>query len=190
MAITKLSTNGIYGDKYGDIAANNNNWYEAIATTLVGSGGSATITFTNIPQDYTHLQIRGIGRSTVAGTGSEWLTISLNGGETAISYRHALLGNGTSASAEAGTQAWWANLLEGNVSNTFGVAVLDILDYKDTSKNKTLRTLFGYDANGSGSVGITSNLWPNTNAITSITLGCRIGNFSQNSRFSLYGLRA
>jgi hypothetical protein len=38
--------------------------YESIATVTVGGGGSATIDFTSIPATYTHLQIRGIARST------------------------------------------------------------------------------------------------------------------------------
>ena len=36
--------------------------YESIATVTVGSGGAANVEFTSIPADYTHLQIRGIGR--------------------------------------------------------------------------------------------------------------------------------
>jgi hypothetical protein len=37
--------------------------YESIATVTVGGGGAATVAFTSIPATYTHLQIRGIGRS-------------------------------------------------------------------------------------------------------------------------------
>jgi hypothetical protein len=32
--------------------------YESIETVTVGSGGSATVTFSSIPATYTHLQIK------------------------------------------------------------------------------------------------------------------------------------
>jgi hypothetical protein len=32
----------------------------------------------------------------------------------------------------------------------FGVAIIDILDYANTSKNKTVRALSGEDENGAG----------------------------------------
>ncbi len=46
--------------------------YESIATTTVGAGGTSTITFSSIPSTYTHLQIRGIGRSDAA-SGNSWI---------------------------------------------------------------------------------------------------------------------
>ena len=38
--------------------------YESIASTIVGAGGAADISFSAIGTDWKHLQIRGISRST------------------------------------------------------------------------------------------------------------------------------
>jgi len=43
----------------------------------VGSGGSATISFTSIPSTYKHLQIRGIARNT-SGSGFNKMNIRFN----------------------------------------------------------------------------------------------------------------
>ena len=59
-------------------------------------------------------------------------------------------------------------------------------NYSNTSKNKTLRSLGGFDANGSGVVWLTSNLWMSTAAINSIVITATI---PQNARFTLYGVR-
>jgi hypothetical protein len=37
--------------------------YKLIASYTTGAGGINTITFSSIPQTYTHLQIRGIARN-------------------------------------------------------------------------------------------------------------------------------
>ena len=49
----------IYGDGTGAVPGD----YQSIATTTVGAGGAASISFTSIPATYQHLQIRAIGRS-------------------------------------------------------------------------------------------------------------------------------
>jgi hypothetical protein len=71
----------------------------------------------------------------------------------------------------------------------FRASVLDILDYSNTNKYKTLRALDAGDSNGSGNMEILSNLWMNTAAITSITLTLDSGNFTQYSSFALYGIK-
>ena len=82
--------------------------------------------------------------------------------------------------------------LAGNNSSasTFGTFIVDILDYKDTNKYKTIRGLAGTDNNGSGSVYFSSGLWMSTSAITRIDLAPNAGTlFNQNSSFALYGIK-
>ena len=178
---------GVYGEvaPFGD--------YESIATVTVGSGGAADISFTSIPSTFQHLQIRGMGRSSAAGTGINGILAQLNG-DTGSNYaRHNLVGNGSSASSTAAsTTTFMVTGLapnDGETANRFGVFVCDILDYKDTNKNTTIRTLIGIDLNGSGEVRLTSGLWANTAAITSIKLYPETGNFVQNSTIALYGIK-
>ena len=76
-----------------------------------------------------------------------------------------------------------------STANCFGVAVIDILDYANTNKYKTYRSLTGGDANGSGQVLLRSSNWRSTSAVTSMTLYPGVGNFTQYSSFALYGIK-
>ena len=165
--------------------------YDSIATTTVGAGGASSVTFSSIPSTYTHLQIRGINKTT-AGTGNEWLTFQVNGATTNIVARHTLLGDGATASAEADTSTqatWFAFGSADSTASAFGVVVMDVLDYANTNKNKTFRTLSGWDKNGSGYVALNSNLWNSTSAITSLTIIPRTNSFAQYTSFALYGIK-
>lgn len=191
MAITKLSTNGIYGDKYADFAANNNNWYEAIQTVLLTST-TGEVNFTNIPQDYTHLQIRYRARSTRAATDTQ-INMRFNEITTSSYSAHIVYGDGSSAASAAYANNTFINMNDipaaNATSNTFNATIVDILDYKDTSKFKTVRSLIGRDINGSGLVMLHSGVFLSTNAITAIKFYPAADSFAANSRFSLYGLR-
>jgi hypothetical protein len=167
--------------------------YDSIATTTVSSSVS-TITFSSIPATYTHLQIRSIARGTVAS--GEMQTFYRFNSDTGTNYAHHFFradgstlygGSGTSLSQiSAVTRYSAANA----TSNIFGAGVTDILDYANTSKYTTIRSLGGIDANGSGQVYFTSGLWMNTSAITSITIGINDGgDFAQYSQFALYGIK-
>jgi hypothetical protein len=167
--------------------------YESIATTTVGSGGVADVTFSSIPSTFKHLQIRFIARGTVAAAGVG-LRERLNGDTSASYSSHQLYGDGASVAATASSNA--NEMIIGGMTgatataSTFGVGVLDILDYANTNKYKTLRFLNGRDVNGSGGqIGIESSSWQNTAAVTSLQIYPSSGNFAQYSSFALYGIR-
>jgi hypothetical protein len=179
--------------KSGHLAAPNS--YASIQTVTVGVGGASSITFSSIPSTYTHLQIRSIAQATTVSA-LEDITFYLNSDTTYTNYySHRLSGNGTSASAaaiQAATYYLYPGVISGSTStNIFGGLVVDILDYANTSKNKTTRTLSGVDLNGSGQVGLTSGLWMSTAAVTSVTF--QIPNalklINQYSSFALYGVK-
>ena len=168
--------------------------YDSIATTTVGAGGASSITFSSIPSGYTHLQIRSIARGTVAQ--GEMQTFYRFNSDSGNNYAyHLLRGNGSGVFADGITSASSASAVTrysaaNAASGIFGAGVTDILDYANTSKNKTIRSLGGVDANGSGQVYFTSGLWMNTSAITSITIGINDGgDFAQYSQFALYGIK-
>ena len=75
-------------------------------------------------------------------------------------------------------------------ASIFGSAIIDIFDYANTNKYKTMRSLYGSDLNGSGQVGIASSVWMNTNAINSIKLYFTSSNLAQYSSFALFGVKA
>lgn len=165
------------------------NSYESIATVTVGSGGSSTITFSSIPSTYKHLQLRMTLKGTVA---SSALLVQFSGDTTSSYNNHYLEGNGSSV--VAGYDATGAIIVYGTIAPTaatsvFTGGVMDILDYTNTNKYKTVRTLSGYDANGSGIIDFDSGLWRNTGTVSSALLYPTSGNFAQYSQIALYGIK-
>jgi hypothetical protein len=168
--------------------------YESISTTTVGSGGTATITFSSIPATYTHLQLRCLVR-TDRGSARDYFRLRFNS-DTATNYSaHYLIGNGASASASQATNAGAIDMglaaTTAQASSIFGVTILDILDYANTNKYKTTRDLSGVDSNDTeGKIEFQSGSWRSTAAVSTITLISGTGsNFVQYSSFALYGIR-
>jgi hypothetical protein len=158
--------------------------YDALATYTVGAGGVASIEFAGIPNTYSHLQIRTLAKATTSGGASGLWFVNSDTTQSNY-YSHFLVGNGSSASAAA-----YNNPYSWSYSDaTFTGFVMDILDYTSTSKYKTIRTLRGWDNNGSGNISLESGLWKNTNAINTFKFQMDSGNLAQYSQVSLYGIR-
>jgi len=164
----------------------------------VGSGGSSTVSFTSIPATYTHLQLRILSATDRATYALDNVFVTFNGDSSANYSHHFLQGDG--ASASAGGSSNETNVRSGSTSssaapNVFSASVFDILDYKNTNKYKTVRSLSGFDLNGTvsgigGFIQLYSGNWRSTSAITSITLNRQSGsNFIQYSSFALYGIK-
>lgn len=158
------------------------------------SGTQATVEFTNIPQTYKHLQIKGISRTNRSDPTNalDILYMQFNN-DTGSNYtRHFINGDGSSASSFGEGDKTFAQMIytftNDAISNTFAGFVSDILDYSDTNKFKTARTLLGGDRNGAGFITLNSNLWRSTSAITSIKIYA-LGSFVANSSFALYGIK-
>jgi len=171
--------------------------YESIATVTVGSGGAATVTFSSIPSTYTHLELRVSAQSSLAsGSASAQYFMNFNS-DTGTNYtRHDLYGDGVGASsfgAATGTYNYISiqrGYYTSSASSVFSGHVVSVLDYANTNKNKTVRNLGGYDANGSGEIDLSSGLWTNTSAINSISLTVISGqSFREYSSFALYGIK-
>jgi hypothetical protein len=162
--------------------------YDALATVTL-TATTASITFAGIPNTYKHLQIRFIARGASGGG----ILTTLNSDTGANYSYHSLTGDGATASANSGVSA--SNMLfvrNGGIqtaASTFSAGVIDLLDYSNTNTNKTLRTLNGGDANGSGNIQLESGSWRNTAAINSATLTHNGSGFAQYSQFSLYGVK-
>jgi hypothetical protein len=167
--------------------------FESIATTTVGSGGQTPITFSSIPQTFKHLQLRIMSRDARTATANN--VFARFNGDTAGNYsNHNLIGDGSTAISEGYTNedAMLFGLSTSNsaAANIFGVSIVDILDYANTNKYKTVRALMGADQNGSGSLRMWSNNWRSSSAVTSITLYAQTTpNISQYSSFALYGIK-
>jgi len=169
--------------------------YESIATVTVGSGGQSPVSFTSIPSTYTHLQVRCIVRS-AHNSGGDFLNLKVNSDTTGSNYARHLIyadggGSATGASSTGSTITNLGQITAGtSTSGIFGTFVIDILDYKNTNKYKTIRSTGGTDQSGSGEVDFNSILWMNTAAISSIQFTTyNSSNIAQFSTFALYGIR-
>ena len=160
------------------------------------TSGASTYTFSSIPQTFTHLQLRVFARAGNVSFTADTMYLRLNGVSAANNYAyHYLRGNGTSA-----ISAGFANdsfMVIGNASSAaatagiFGVAITDILDYTNTNKNKTIRTISGNDRNASSVddvAQLSGGLFLSTAAITSLTFGFLTAAIADGSRIDLYGI--
>jgi hypothetical protein len=166
------------------------NDYESIATVTVGAGGASNITFSSIPSTYQHLQIRALSLNNV---GNDYIFVKFNSDATSANYRqHYLLGDGASAAAGATTGSLGARTYTTyGPNNYFTAGTMDLLDYANVNKYKTLRSLGGFDTNNTdgGIIWFTSSLWMSTAAVNQIDLRQQSGNFKQYSSFALYGIK-
>ncbi len=198
MSVYKLSAAGGIATprtNYSSFLAGNSAYippaFESIQTTTVGAGGASTITFSSIPSTYKHLQIRYVARVTGATT-LDNLTMRFNNTSGTAYSTHFLQGNGTNPATTAWVTTNGSELYVGRLtgasstSGIFGVGVIDILDYTNTNKNKTVKTLALQDQNGSGEAYVLSGLFNSTNAITEINF---LNSYAQHSSFALYGIR-
>ena len=160
--------------------------------TAANSNTYGTV-FSSIPQTFTHLQIRISGK-TVATSGTvepTWLQFN-NDGSALYTY-HRLIGDGSSATSNADISqvAAYHNFVPTSTSgyaNMFGSIIVDFLDYANTNKFKTVRSLGGTDVNGAGQVTFGSALWRSTAAISSITVASNVTQFVTGTRIDLYGI--
>ena len=177
--------NTILGAFSSGVAASTSS-YESIAT-VTATGGETELNFTSIPATYKHLQIRGISRL----SGQNYLAMQVNTDAGSNYARHNLTGNGSAASA-AGSATPSQIVFIGSspaTASTFGALVIDLIDYADTTKYKTIRSFNGYDTNGAGEVYLTSGLWESTAAVTGLTIKANSGTYEAGSTFALYGIK-
>ena len=202
MGVYKLSNSSVKTGRtiYGSMLAGNSSWTDPdtgamfpLQVITVGPAGASSVSFTNIPNTYSHLQLRYIARSSVSGS-EDSVSLRFNSDSASNYAFHLLFGNGSSAnaSATASTTRIYPWAVPGNtfLSNSFGATVIEILDYSNNNKFKTTRTLSGYDDNSTGGrIALTSGLWQSTNSINAISITADGGNWASNSQFALYGIK-
>lgn len=176
--------------------------YYSIASGVVDASGSATVTFSSIPQTYKHLQLRITARSSYSYSVDD-AYIQLNGDTSSAYGSHNFYGASPASSAIQVNQSqttdafnWGqAGGMGTDAVGQWGLAIIDILDYADTTRKKTLRSTSGMSTNSQPSAGIGGRVgngvgfYNSTNAINQITIksvGARP--FNQYSHFALYGI--
>ena len=165
--------------------------FESIATVSVGSGGSSSVSFSSIPNTYTHLQLRYIAQDNRGTFADSEMKIQFNSDTTQNYSGHYIRGTGSVEAAWNGNETRLKqNCTSTAAGSNFAAGVIDILDYANTNKYKTVRILGGFDNSSSGGIWLRSGLWMSTSAISSIQIGSDLGtSFNQYSHFALYGIK-
>jgi len=158
-----------------------------IATSTVGSGGG-TISFSNIPQNYEHLQLRILAQPYYASTSAGNITARFNSDSGANYTRYGIYADGSTAgySYTGYTYAAIDRFYYAPSGSIFSAVIVDILDYSNTNKYKTIRALGGYNTGSVGDIRTNASLWSSTAAITSISFSDTL---NQNSTIALYGIK-
>ena len=161
--------------------------YSAIQTITVGSGGASSVTFSNIPQNYTDLVVKVSARSTSTTIG---LQLEPNGSTSSITTIN-LEGRGSGSGSYSSTNIVGYLVPSSATANTFANTEIYIPKY--TSSNyKSVSADSVNENNGTSAYSVlTAWLWSNTAAITSLvfqTDGPSTNSFAQYSTFTLYGI--
>jgi hypothetical protein len=175
---------------------------DCLGTVIVNSSGTTQISLTNIPSTYTSLQLRLFARTNRATYNIDGLRLRFNNISSTSYSEHSLTGDpSTTTTAVVGAgSASTTSILLGQFgttvsTNTYGVGIVDIFDYKNTSKNTVVRSLAGVETNGgaagySGYSGLYSGAYYSTNVITSIQIiSDTSATIQQFSSFALYGVK-
>jgi hypothetical protein len=170
------------------------NTYKLIASSTVGSGGTANIQFTSIPGTYTDLILKMSLRQSASSEGSQ-IGVRFNGSTSGYS-RLASYGRGNGVDTAKGSSETFARFGFAQSStytaSIFGNYEMYIPDYASTTEYKTFKTdsiteSTAVEVYGQGFWG---GLWSNTSAITSILLEdlSSSTSFAQYSTAYLYGI--
>ena len=163
--------------------------YSKLASTTVGAGGTSTITFSNIPQNYTDLIVKISARVSSGGANNDDMGIKFNG-SLALPTGRFLAGTGSSV-ASSTWGSGWGGYANGSAStaSTFANTELYIPNY--TSSNYKSFSVDAVTENNATQsyTNLTAELWSNTTAINSIQFTPSTGSFVQYSTATLYGIR-
>jgi hypothetical protein len=188
MAISNLSgSSAITGSK--DSAAWDGNTsfgnFYPLQTVVVGLGGSYQIKFDNIPQIYTHLQIRCHTQTNRGTYGVDDMFWKFNNDSAANYTYHQMWSAGVGVNAQSvisGTaQGQVVSFQIGGTTTggfSWGSAVADIYEYTSTNKYKVLKAVGGAShagqtigGVGNGAAAFSGGCWLSTAPITSISYG-------------------
>lgn len=148
------------------------------------SSPSASVTFSNIPQTYTHLVI---DLSAASSSGNVDAAVRFNGDASNIYSAMYLYGNGSSAGAAlAGPNTYayldyYGYLSSGNMN----AETATVMAYTNTNVYKAV---LGYAANAATGADVVTSIWPSTAAVTSLTVLVATSAFAAGSVFRLWGL--
>jgi hypothetical protein len=168
------------------------NTFELIASSTVGSGGVADITFSSIPSTYTDLCLKLSIRSNRA-TVQDTFKITFNATASSYSFKR-VYGEGAAAASDGSTgdTSLTAGYSVGNsaTASTFGNVEIYIPNYAGSTNKSVSIDGVGENNATTAYAGLFAALWANTAAINSIKIeGGTSATLLQHSTAYLYGVK-
>ena len=155
--------------------------YTAIASITLGSSASS-VTFSSIPQDYRDLVlVFNIQMATPREIGLQFNS------DTTGHYSYVMaIGTGGVESGSSTTRTYIRTNNATNEGVSPSMSICQIQDYSATDKHKTVLTRAN---DGASNVRMLAGRWPDTSAITTMTVMNSAGNnFSAGSTLELFGI--
>jgi hypothetical protein len=153
-------------------------------------GGTTTsVTFSDIPQTYDHLELSTYARAVGTAVGARAVSIDVNADSTATNYStQTNYGEGTGIVAyQADNQHLTTIPAQTATANHFGGGTHTFYNYTKTDRHKHYLSSGGLETS---SISLISARWENTDAITSLVVKCNADDFVAGSVFELRGINA
>lgn len=178
---------------------------ELITNTVVGSGGTTSITFSSIPQTYQHLMIVSSGRSQRSGSEVDGSNLRFNGETSGGNQSGYALVHYAVDSPSGGLIAGTSEQNDNRVSYLFDFAAAAAptyyfgyaLTYFPNYRWGEYKKVIGYcsapnDENDAWSFSqrIATGSWRSTSALTSIRIDAGVTGWDEHSVFTLYGINS
>jgi hypothetical protein len=161
-----------------------------LSTVTVGAGGSASISFSNIPQGYTDLKLAISIRSSTNANPSFYLVV--NGNSDNVYSIRRLLGTGAAALSTSLSTTFFR--LDGGANGTGETAsTFSSIDICASNYSGNAFKTFSFESVVESNATLVnsylaSGLWSNPSPITSLTVVID-GTIAQNSTATLYGIK-
>lgn len=168
------------------------NTYILIASSTVGSGGVASISFTSIAATYTDLQV--VASLRTDGTfGNPWYDSYITVNSANLSFKD-IISTGTSATSRTDTTNFvtLGVTSSGATGSTFGNISLYIPNYAGSNYKSASMDSVAENNAASNGMGLSAGLYSSSSAITSITItpyNSPTVKFAQYSTVYLYGIK-
>jgi hypothetical protein len=168
-------------------------------SSVTATSQVSSFTFTSIPQTYTHLQLRCIGKTVTSSLYAQGLYLQFGNGsvETSSLYAYHIIGAYNNTQVADGTANTTQIVVSGVFasnnapSDNYGVGIVDFFEYSDTSKFKTVLGLGGTSTNSASRydyVFQTSGVLRQTAAIDTIKV-YGATDMLAGTTFALYGIK-
>ena len=165
--------------------------YVKIQSGTVGSGGAASIAFTNIPDNYDDLIIKVSAREET--TNSFEFALEINGSSSAIYNWRFIQGSGSSATVDNRSNQTIGNAFvlssSNSTSSTFGNAEIYIPNYTGSASKSITVDSLGENNGTTAYMRMTTFLFASTSSITSLAIKLSSGDLNEFSTAVLYGIK-